>query len=117
MKRAVLIASFAVAGCAATGPVYRYTRTARAEPPAKQPTCDFQVAGAPDTSGSYVEVGVLDGVDRVYIQTISDFKREVQNQVCAAGGDLVVTEINGWGTYVRGVVFKKTDKMTATSQQ
>jgi hypothetical protein len=31
----------------------------------------------------------------------------IRDEVCGAGGDLVVGEINGYGYYVRGVVFKK----------
>jgi hypothetical protein len=39
---------------------------------------------------------------------IAKFKLAVAPQVCQAGGDLVATEVNGYGFIVRGVVLAQT---------
>jgi len=36
------------------------------------------------------------------------FKQAVRSDVCRVGGDLVVTELNGQGGFVRGVVLRRT---------
>jgi hypothetical protein len=49
--------------------------------------------------------------------TAGDFKTQVQLQVCQAGGDLVVPQINGLGLYVRGIVYAKAPEPPATPAQ
>jgi hypothetical protein len=99
-----LVLSITAAGC---GPVYHFTKTTQETAVAKpEASCDFLVtASAPDPQ-SYVELGVLEW-RRVPPHRIDEFKSWIFDDVCAAGGDLVVGEINGAGVYVRGIVFKK----------
>lgn len=42
----------------------------------------------------------------VVVLTAEDFREKVTEQVCAAGGDAVITQINGYGCYIRGVVVR-----------
>jgi hypothetical protein len=111
MKRATLILLVSVAGC---GPMYKYTSTS--QPIAAKPElCDFQVTGSPPQSGGYQEIGVIE-MDNGVTSSIAEFRKEVQTLVCKAGGDLVVSEINGVGSYVRGVVFRKAEAPAAAAQ-
>ena len=99
---------------AACGPAYRYTRTAEATPASKTLDCDFRVTASLPEGGGYAEIGVFElGSDSSH--RIEDFKKKIHDQVCTAGGDLVVAEINGFGYYVRGIVLKKTGAQ-ATAQ-
>jgi hypothetical protein len=100
----VLVLSITAAGC---GPVYSFTKTTQAIAPAKpEASCDFLVTGTITDLSSYVELGVLEYL-RTPPRRIDEFKEMIYDQVCAAGGDVVVGEINGFGYYVRGIVFKK----------
>lgn len=93
-------------GC---GPVYRYTTDVQAAP--KPSDCDFLVTATTDTANDYLELGVVElKRDFQFARNIEKFKDVIGDQVCEAGGDLVVGQINGAGVYVRGVVFKRKAK-------
>ena len=97
-------------GC---GPVYRYTQTTQEAATTKPADCDFLVTATLNSRADYVEMGVLEPVHHPP-RDIARFKDLIRNEVCAAGGDLVVGEINGFGFYVRGVVFKKRGRARAS---
>jgi hypothetical protein len=103
VPRAALVRSMVSAGC---GPHYVYTRSSQEVTNAKSSGCDFAVTASLTDPSSYVELGVLD-LHFDPARDIAAFKEMVRADVCQAGGDLVVTEINGVGSYVRGIVFKK----------
>jgi hypothetical protein len=103
MKRFTLALVFSI-GCTAH---YGYDLSVTATTPtaAKHAPCDFQVVTLPPSSG-YEEIGTL-SPSGFGAQTADDFKAGVHDDVCRIGGDLVVTEINGKGEYVRGTVLRK----------
>jgi hypothetical protein len=41
------------------------------------------------------------------VTTLPAFKAAVAEQVCAAGGELLVGQVNGSGIYVHGLVYRK----------
>ena len=90
------------------GPTFSYTpRVSGAPTTAKAVPCNFDVTATLPASG-YEEIGLLDRTWE-WAKTAQDFKDAVQEAVCNAGGDLVVTEVNAVGNYVRGVVLRKTE--------
>jgi hypothetical protein len=72
----------------------------------KQQNCAFKISNTVPKEG-YEEIGIVDISHPENIRSVEDFKNLVREQVCSAGGDLVVGEINGMGWYVRGTVFSK----------
>jgi hypothetical protein len=72
---------------------------------AKPQPCEFQVVSLPP-SGDYEEIGTLDTTG-FGAPNVPDFKRGVEADVCRVGGDVVVTQVNGKGEYVRGIVLRK----------
>jgi hypothetical protein len=111
MSRLFLV--IALAGCAA-GSGYKFSLTAEKPLAAKAPDCQFRVVNVLPETG-YRELGVLDAAG-IVADKIDAFKVKIQQQVCEAGGDLVVAEINGYGDYVRGVVFVKASAEQASAQ-
>jgi hypothetical protein len=97
----LLSSASVLGGCA---PVYRYTATSAARTP-KPANCELQVTASMPSEG-YEEIGVFE-VTTAATNEISVFKTVVAPQACAAGGDLVVTNVNGLGNIVRAVVFAK----------
>jgi hypothetical protein len=71
----------------------------------KPPGCDFQIA-ALLPQGGYEEVGTIRSAGKG-VDDPSELKRAIQADVCRVGGDVVVTDVNGYGNYVRGVVLHK----------
>jgi len=73
---------------------------------AKPADCDFQVANLPPGGDGYEEIATLTP-SKGRAVTPDSFKSTVRADVCKVGGDVVVTEINGRGEYVRGTVLRK----------
>ena len=102
MKR--LFALTFVLSIAACGPVYQLAATKTV--PSKPVGCDFQVAAS--LPEGYEEIGLVTRtVTAGGAMQPDTFKKWIADDVCKAGGDLVVTQINGEGYIVRGVVFRK----------
>jgi hypothetical protein len=101
--------AFLVVGCAS----YRFSASGPLAGASKPPTCDFQIVNLPPGPG-FQEIGTLnpdgDGLDIFP----DKFKEHVRTDVCRVGGDLVVTEVNGKGQYVRGTVLRKIADATPT---
>jgi hypothetical protein len=114
MKRLIPFSLLLVAAC---GPAFKFTRTAEAPAAAKPADCNFRVVSTLEESKGYQELGVLDFNSGAYVGSMAVFLEKIGPEVCAAGGDLVVGEINGLGIYVRGIVFEKQPAATATAQQ
>lgn len=102
-----LLALFFVssAGC---GPAYLYGRTTDLELVPKAPGCTFTVFDTlPDKP--FDEIGIFAPKDIGYADVPggpTPFKEEVQNQVCAQGGDGVVVERDDQGRYIRATIIK-----------
>lgn len=84
------------------------TPTAQASP--KPAACDFEVRSTLPTAG-YTEVGTLTYGSRTLstYRSTNDpmqFKEAVRRDVCALGGDIVVTQVDAHGTIVRGAVLR-----------
>jgi len=85
----------------------RYTLTKSGVPTVAKPaTCEFVVAASSPGPG-YEEIGVLDGENMSGAADAAAFRTTVREQVCSIGGDYVVGQVNGYGTYTRGIVFRK----------
>jgi hypothetical protein len=74
----------------------------------KAPTCDFRVVNLLPQGGDFEEIATLTQREgKALALNPTEFKAAVQADVCRLGGDLVVTEVSGWGGYVRGTVLRK----------
>jgi hypothetical protein len=113
MSRIFLALLFA--GCATTGNNYKFSITAEQQATGRAPDCSFRVVNVAPQQG-YNELGVLDYDSGDVATKIDEFKTKIHAQVCQAGGDLVVAEINGFGSYVRGIVFVKAPNQQASAQ-
>src|SRR6266511_6060544 len=98
MKRALLIVSTVLAGCTAG---FNYTKTSGEVTKAKPANCNFRVVSVVPTEVRVVEIGVLE-FDRggFGITDMSEFREAIAAQVCEAGGDIVVAQVNGAGMYM-----------------
>lgn len=90
-----------LAGCMS----YELTPTTTAPTTSKAP-CDFRVVNLPP-HGDYEEIAALTPDGRRCAMNPNDFKSAVRDNVCRVGGDVVITEVNGFGCYVRGTVLRE----------
>jgi hypothetical protein len=72
---------------------------------AKTGRCEFRVVNLPP-AGDYEEIATLTPPYSYGDITAEAFKANVHDEVCRIGGDVVVTEVNGQGIYVRGTVLR-----------
>ncbi|HVU51912.1 MAG TPA: hypothetical protein VHL80_14545 [Polyangia bacterium] len=95
-------ATVALVGCG-----YSYTQTTQNAAPPKPESCSFDVLTT-RPERPYVELGVLEpqGSPGSGAANASDFRSRISDAVCHAGGDAVLTQVNGLGNYVRGTVIK-----------
>jgi hypothetical protein len=98
------MAGFLSAGCGSSGSGYVFTKSTLAAVPARPAGCDFQILGSVP-SRPHEEIGILDGTHSCP-DSVQKFRAVVGQQVCAAGGDAVITEVSGFGCYVRGIVVR-----------
>lgn len=97
-----------LAACATLAPAYKVTRTGTTGA-AKPASCDFIIATT-KVDRSYDEIAILDcDPNRPFASDVAAFKESVRAQVCGVGGDAVIAEVNGYGSYVRGTVLKWKD--------
>ena len=106
-----LLAALTLMGCG--GPVYVFTGTATPQAP-KPADCDFRVVVTEPPAGSFEELGVLDA-RRTPSNRLDRFKEHARATVCQAGGDLVLAQANGYGYYVKGIVYRTSSKSEAAS--
>ncbi len=105
--RLSLIMLTLTSACATNGN-YTYTASMPKAAPPKSPGCDFLVVNLPP-QGPYEEIGTVGAPEGERVDTPTEFKQAVRSSVCQAGGDVVVTQVNGAGYYVRGTVLRKTE--------
>lgn len=87
---------------------YIYTHSADNTYPAKPENCKFKVVNTAANPAEYIEIGSLNNSAFSFPDTNpEDWKKTIRKEVCGIGGDLVVSEINGGGQYIRGTVFVK----------
>jgi hypothetical protein len=89
-------------------------KTATATFPAREPSCVFDVVGSHPGPG-YVEVAQIsiegnrsNGAGQY--DNPQEFANVVHAKICAVGGDVLATEVNGVGVIVRGIVFHRVDE-------
>lgn len=111
-KKSLLALAFIGVGLSLVGcatPVI-FTRVSKNEYPAKLKNCEFNIQSIFPSQG-FEEIGTINLGTDVYGQNhasdLSKFKSLIHEQVCLAGADLVVPDINGKGFYVRAIVFKQ----------
>jgi len=103
-----------VAACAPYVPQYTTTVSTNQQLVAKPASCDFRVVNLAPTSGGFEEIATLTPKPSLQAWTPESFKTAVHDDVCRLGGDMVVTEINGQGAYVRGTVLRASTAAAAT---
>jgi hypothetical protein len=86
-------------------------RTGAATFPPRERGCTFQVIGtAPGPDHVEVAQVVIEGdfiAGTGVYRDPQEFAAAARDQICAAGGDLLVTEVNGQGVIARGIVFHR----------
>ena len=82
---------------------YRFIATGDLKPQPRPVDCSFQVLTAAPTQ-LYQELGVLEA--RNAALDAKGFASDVHEQVCRAGGDAVLVQVDGQGRYLRGTVLK-----------
>jgi hypothetical protein len=100
LPSASLLAVFTI-GCL---PSYKLTASS-ASTVAKPPTCEFRVVNLPPGQ-EFEEIATLTSEDG-FDTDPAKFKERVRADVCRVGGDVVFTEINAKGWYVRGTVLRR----------
>ena len=108
--RAIVALLILVPACAMYNPSYKLTKTGVAGP-GKPPSCDFIIATT-KVDRPYDEIAILD-CEANKAGDVAAFKESVRAQVCAVGGDAVIAEVNGYGSYVRGTVLRWKDADSA----
>jgi phage terminase large subunit-like protein len=95
---------FALSACGS--PTYGLTVSSPKPAHPKPANCEFRVLGA--VPSGYEEVGIFSSTSPGYrAQTPEEFSGLIRKDVCQAGGDAVVAEVNSGGGYVRGILFRK----------
>jgi len=108
--RAIIASLMLLPACGMYAPSYKLTNTGAAGL-AKPATCDFIIATT-KVDRPYDEIAILDcGPNRA--ADVAEFKQSVRAQVCGVGGDAVIAEVNGYGSYVRGTVLRWKDDAAA----
>jgi hypothetical protein len=98
----VLAAIATIGGCASITYSYSPSTSAQSLPA----NCEVRIVATPPGPG-YQELGVLDPDAGFCIDSAPEFREIVAAQVCGAGGSVVLTQISGFGCYIRGVVFSE----------
>lgn len=101
----ILTISTCLSGCSST--TYPYSHVSDSAYPAKEESCKFRVLSALP-SGNYEEIGVFNiawGHSK-RPTTPGELTEKIRPDVCKAGGDFVVGDVNGYGVYVRATLFK-----------
>jgi hypothetical protein len=94
----------AVAGCGATAPSYAFVASsASAQLQPRPADCDFRITSTVPAEG-FEEIGSLE--PSYSTSRMEEFRRAVHGPVCNAGGQVVAIQINGYGSIVRGIVFR-----------
>ena len=98
-----------VLGVCATscGISYEMSRSSVVQVTPKSGQCEFQVVSMPPSMNEYEEIAILTPTSSRWADSPQSFKDSVGDDVCRVGGDVVVTEVNGIGRYVRGTVLRK----------
>lgn len=96
-----------IAGCVSA----KYTHTSETTFPSKPEDCTFRVMNS-QPRGDYEEIGavLMNGSQALFPSDLSKFQEMMRKDVCRAGGDIVVVDVNGIGQYVRGIVYRKMNK-------
>jgi hypothetical protein len=106
----LFIAILFFAGCSSIPTSYPYSHTSDRTYTVKSDDCKFKVLSALP-SGTYEEIGVFNIVwgDTTRPSSPNELKAMIGKDLCSAGGDFVVGDVNGYGVYVRATLFKYTD--------
>ena len=103
-----LIAVMGWWGCALVkgGPAFRLSLNAGMTAKEKPADCDFKIETVVP-QGQFEEVGILIS-EGWAVHNRVELKEAVRAEVCRVGGDVVVTEMNTRGQYLRATVLRWT---------
>ncbi len=102
IRHALIMAALLASGCS------KYTfspRTGLHYPP-KPDDCNYHLVSAWDEPG-YEEIGVVEVDHGRPATSYNKFWHDIRTEVCRAGGEVVIAQINGVGWYVRGIVLRR----------
>ncbi len=70
--------------------------------------CDFHVVSLVPDDKQYKEIGTINLKSGICMNQDSEqFKELIREDVCYAGGELVVASVNDSGCYIHGIVMKR----------
>ena len=120
MKTFMIVAALCVlAGCAAKT---QYTPTSSRAVAARPVNCAFDILSMRPARG-IEELGIIDFEGGAVSKTgeragvpssASQLREKIGAQVCGAGGEAVLTEVNGLGQYVRATVVRYVPEASAS---
>lgn len=92
----------------------KYTHTADQKFPARSPKCKLAVTNMLPEGEAWREIGVINVqvAQSAYGTTAGpntpdELLELIHDDVCAAGGEHIVGEVNGLGQYIRGTVLRR----------
>ena len=97
----ISVASLAAIGCVSYTVVPTPGKTTT---PKAIDTCSFEVV-AREPAGAFDEIGTVTVTSAT--SSPEKFQSAIKEDVCRLGGDAVVTEVNGLGQIIRGVVLRR----------
>ncbi len=97
----ISVASLAVVGCVSYSVVPAPGKTPT---PKAMDSCSFEVA-AREPAGEFDEIGTVTVTSAT--SSPEKFQSAIKEDVCRLGGDAVVTQVNGLGQIIRGVVLRR----------
>jgi hypothetical protein len=102
-KLAIPLALLVIPGCVAAATSYSQTLDGAIAP--RESDCSYRIQNSFPNPAEYEEIGTVNGCSGT--NNINKYKRGIQPKVCTAGGELVAAQVNGYGDYCLGTVFRR----------
>ena len=93
-----LFGVLSLVGCAS---IFRFEPNGQVEVASKSPTCNFTIVSSPPSASDYLEIRTVNHVRGGVTSSTAEWKEVIRPEVCRGGGDLVVSEMNGYTDLVR----------------
>jgi hypothetical protein len=108
-----LIGSVMALSCGQTPTPTQYLLTSTATPGSAKPgaakpaDCDFQLVNLPPQK-DFEEIGMVTHIAGNRESNPKIFKESIRQDVCSVGGEIVLTQVNDLGEFVRGTIVRLT---------